>query len=62
MHGIMTDKIEKLEEDSDTLADNILRTQIFDDDFISNYRKKREELHTLKKKMEILPNEMNQLS
>jgi hypothetical protein len=53
VHGILSNKAEHLEECSEEIANLVLKNQSINDDFILNYRKMREELAIIKKKMEL---------
>jgi hypothetical protein len=53
IHGILSNKAEHLEECSEEIANLVLKNQSVNDDFILNYRKMREELAIIKKKMEL---------
>jgi len=53
VHGILSNKAENLEECSEELANLVLKNQIVNDEFIRDFRKMREELAIIKKKMEI---------
>jgi len=52
---LLKGKVEQLEENSEVLADTTLGSENFNEEFISNYRKMREEFHVAKKKLDLLP-------
>jgi hypothetical protein len=56
MQEILSTKMDNLEEVSETLADDVIKSQSFRDDFIPNYRQLREEYHFAGKKKELLLN------
>jgi len=55
MQPLLKGKVEQLEENSEVLADTTLGSENFNEEFISNYRKMREEFHVAKKKLDLLP-------
>lgn len=56
MQEILVNKMEHLEEVSEALAEDVIKSQTFRDDFIPSYRQFREDYHIAGKKKEMLLN------